>query len=427
MNFNRNTCKVPVTHNRLLEAHYLWHQAALCYHDPFRFRTHMNALIQALRNITFALQNEKRQIPGFEIWYKNWTDRIKRDEVLSWLNEARVKVVHKTDLETQSKAIATIQTYIDLAKVEMDIPPFLSPDAIVSHIMETLPTDIPCSVLDSAIVTIERQWVDKNLEGYELLDALAHAFEILRELVLDAHHISDCVNCGIDDPMHQIDLLQIKGKLPCMVDFNESRFKTFSISDGQQIKAGMRRFTPNKGNVRKASRRYRLKGRVPANIVSNDVVAFAESVVEYSKELLARDKHHTSIVFLRKPEGGWQMYNLMPKNRSEKFLLWRRLAEEAEMTNADALVDVHEVWMGRKELLVDEGLEPGEQPDRKEALQVTLFSSSGHNRVYVTPFSRGFAGRIIFGKTMVSEGDKPYYLLPILRKWGLDRLDLRTE
>ena len=59
MNFNRNTCKVPVTHNRLLEAHYLWHQAALCYHDPFRFRTHMNALIQALRNITFALQNEK--------------------------------------------------------------------------------------------------------------------------------------------------------------------------------------------------------------------------------------------------------------------------------------------------------------------------------------------------------------------------------
>ena len=52
----------------LEEAHRLWHRAAESYEDPEEFRMQLNALIQALRNVTFVLQKEKLKIQDFDRW-----------------------------------------------------------------------------------------------------------------------------------------------------------------------------------------------------------------------------------------------------------------------------------------------------------------------------------------------------------------------
>ena len=51
-----------VGHRRLEEVHSWWHGCEAHYGDPDAFRHHLNALIQALRNVTFALQAEKARI-----------------------------------------------------------------------------------------------------------------------------------------------------------------------------------------------------------------------------------------------------------------------------------------------------------------------------------------------------------------------------
>lgn len=114
----RVVCNVVQSHKRILEAHRLWHQALNCYFDPEGFRTNVNATIQALRNVTFAIQNEKHNIVNFETWYAEWQDRLKNDEIMRWLCDARTAIVHKKDLELHSSATVTIRCYETILKLQ---------------------------------------------------------------------------------------------------------------------------------------------------------------------------------------------------------------------------------------------------------------------------------------------------------------------
>jgi hypothetical protein len=60
---------------------------------PRLFLTDLNAAIQALRNITFRLQNEKSRIPDFERWYQGEQDAMRRDPLLARFHHSRNVVV----------------------------------------------------------------------------------------------------------------------------------------------------------------------------------------------------------------------------------------------------------------------------------------------------------------------------------------------
>src|SRR5208337_3068875 len=83
------SCPIPLTHSRLRHAHLLWHQALQNYHNPEAFRANLNATIEALRNVTFVLQNEKHVFLDFDKWYGRWQELLKTDPTAKWLNEAR--------------------------------------------------------------------------------------------------------------------------------------------------------------------------------------------------------------------------------------------------------------------------------------------------------------------------------------------------
>ena len=63
-----STCPIPFTHDRLFEMHHWWNEIARWYHEPQPFRYARGAFIQAARNVTFMLQNEKSVFEDFS-WY----------------------------------------------------------------------------------------------------------------------------------------------------------------------------------------------------------------------------------------------------------------------------------------------------------------------------------------------------------------------
>lgn len=74
------------------------------YHDADGFRFNMNAFIQALRNITFALQSEKRNIPNFDTWYEEKQSWMKESALLKNFVEGRNIVVKRGNLAIKSEA-----------------------------------------------------------------------------------------------------------------------------------------------------------------------------------------------------------------------------------------------------------------------------------------------------------------------------------
>src|SRR5262249_42462206 len=150
-------CPIPNTHRRLEEAHRLWHRGAQGYEDPDEFRTQLNALIQALRNVTFVLQKEHGAIPNFAAWYEPWQEILKQDGVLRWLVQARNFIVKQGDLETHSPATAWIQASWDIPQtVTFEVPPLVPTLAIAAKIL--VEQDIPDDVRDQGILTVERRW-----------------------------------------------------------------------------------------------------------------------------------------------------------------------------------------------------------------------------------------------------------------------------
>lgn len=179
-------CPLSGTHSRLNQAHALWHEALDAYDDPERFVTKLNALIEAMRNVTFVLQNELADLSDVrEDWYPAWQDDMRSDSRLKWLIGARNLVVHQGDLETHSKARAQIVgELIEGRSVDLDISPVAPAHAVMRELMLSALDDRVCR---EGTLVIERRWVVDEFPNDELLELLAHCFAVLSELVADGH------------------------------------------------------------------------------------------------------------------------------------------------------------------------------------------------------------------------------------------------
>ncbi len=102
------SCPLEPVHARMRDAIRLWIECLKNYHEPEAFRTFLNSCIQALRNVTFALQKNGDSIPYFPNWYETWREDFRRDPLLHWLVDARNRIVKEGDLSTKSLARASL-------------------------------------------------------------------------------------------------------------------------------------------------------------------------------------------------------------------------------------------------------------------------------------------------------------------------------
>lgn len=404
-------CPIPITHRRLEHAHRLWHQALRSYDDAEGFHTNLNALIEALRSVTFMLQSEKSEIPNFDSWYEGWQQSMKGDTVMAWLRDARTTVVHKGDLVTASTALATVHTNLSLATAAVVVPSAIPTTIVCEMLANSLPEPFS-SQPEYLVLSVERRWCVAELPDRELLDALAHAYELLIKIVREAHERSgQRLEDELQDTTHSSGL---EGRPTCMIVTTEARTVRISLADRRVLSPSLTVEPVSLEEAEVASRRYGFKERVAP---PEDPFAFAERLVMIAKGVLKKDKNHVRLVWLKTPSG-WTLQGMQAQDRVEKYVLMRRLAEEIQRVGATALVEISEMWVSSVEEY-RAGRMPENARDRGEALVVSAAKSDGAFRTYRTPFSRSILGNIRFEETTVFDESFPTYMTPVCEAWGL--------
>ena len=426
-------CPLPKTHRRLTEAHLLWHQTLDRYNDPDAFRANLNATIEALRNVTFVLQNEKAAFAQFDEWYGPWQARLKADAAAKWLHDARTTVVHQGELESHSTAVVRLVTWQDKVVARLSVPVQTRPSLILQNprLLDLLDKyQATSGEAKDAAIAIERRWSTEGLGDLELLEALAKVYGLLSDVVLDAHvHLKqcECIPTERDHPDFR-SIYHRTGTLECMAAGAERRTQVFKLSTGDELIAAETVWS-KPSDVRDALERYGLdKGDALAAWEKLDPIRFAEKILYQAKRMLSRDKNHQRMMFFRDGRGEWQMEVLFARDRTEKHLLMRKAAQIVESKGCDAVVEVGEMWSAAAESVPD--LDPNRIQDakgRQELLYVMVATREGISRSYMTPFTRGLFGGIKLGDTHQIDGQFPHYLEPILEVWRRQGVVQRSD
>ncbi len=83
------------TFDKLDEAKYFLSQLKKNIINVSIFRYNLSAFLSAIRSVTYFLQKECHNVPGFSEWYTKEQEKMKRDLYMKFLNDKRVLEVHK--------------------------------------------------------------------------------------------------------------------------------------------------------------------------------------------------------------------------------------------------------------------------------------------------------------------------------------------
>jgi hypothetical protein len=424
-------CPTPTAHKRLDEGHRWWHGCLANYDDPPAFRANLNACLQALRNVTWVLQKEHDLVPDFESWYPDWQQKMKDDPIMRWLVKSRNRVVKSSDLDLLSTATMRVAiAYSDIADVVARSLPGGGQEIRKSIPLEARPSEyfkyigeIPPGAWKHGSVLIERRWVDKALPDWELLDALAHCYGTLSQLLDDAHRrVGDECHVAVASPDGPKVLEKIpshEGRLPCMVTTLEARTRQYSISDGALLqKVNQDVNLEGVPPIATLKRRYRLDEFVDVRKVEKSIMELVDPLLAQAKKFLQKDKYHIFIAFLFKGLECVGANSVQFRDRATKFAYSRELAARVARDGITGLITIGEIWQS-KVVLDEDGvvLPAAEVPDRREALEVYAEDSSGRYVMKVAFFHRRF-GRIVFDEEVENtESAENNFMAPIREAW----------
>ena len=216
-------CPIPLTHDRLEEVHYWWHEMARNYHEPNQFRYSLGALVQAGRSVSFMLQKEKHVFADVR-WYQSWFEYSKKESVLSWLQSTRTDIVHRQALIPGSTL--ELRCIGDPRHPHGDDEDDLK-RCVVSPFQCTHYYIHAAPFTDHAH-EFERRWSMEGLEGRELLEVCADCFDRLDDMVHFAHQQ---LGVSMGSSRREGSLRS----LPCMEDTTPHRVARTVMRDGQEV------------------------------------------------------------------------------------------------------------------------------------------------------------------------------------------------
>lgn len=415
----RLTCNVVQAHKRILEAHRLWHQALLNYFDPEGFRTNINASIQAMRNVSFAVQNEKHNIANYDTWYSEWQANLKNDEIMRWLCDARTDIVHKKDLEMYSTAIITMRCYETILKANLNIPLFLSGKAIIQYLLKENIINEKLKNLD-AYATIERRWVVNNFPEYNVLYILGYGIGKLYLMVQEAHinRSIDIERCSVVDTIHKITIDE-NGIPACMNFTDQAMQETIGTKDFITRELSVKKMEINEKLARQSFYRYKkIMKDYPIRTIDNPF-EFGECLFHRAKQILQKDGYHINIIYTQTVDLKWELLNPIFEDQVSKHIFWNDLARRVKKENIIAIIFIAECWVGKIDLLIKSGLRASEQPERKEALSVDIFTANIQGKSYKCLYHKNKIGKLVFSNEIVETNDimNFNYIKPIVDVW----------
>jgi len=367
---------------RLFDARAHWVRALDAYFSPDDFRIEINACIQALRNVTFALQADKTSIPNFDHWYGAWQSRMRADAKMRWSVEARNTIVKAKDLELHSKLRASlVGSYLDSEVPTLQTQ--FSPQITTTNILaEFKKREVPPEYLQHAQLRIERRWVINDFPASEFLEVLAYCWNFLSRVLIDLP------NAQTGTPP-----AESRGLPPCMIDDGECRSIWVKVSTGEVCDLDTRSFdTVTREEIDPKAQaamleRYGL-GAIPTPAATgNELRDRAMFFFEMAKTMLKVDGHHVFAVMLFTRGGKTIFLELRPEDRSDKYRMWRTVASEVRRIQAHSIICIAEAWTAT----ISHGQpfqHAADVPNRGEALHLIAASEDGSGFALSAPFTR---------------------------------------
>jgi hypothetical protein len=428
-------CPIPKAHGRLADMYAIWHETLAVYPEPDAFRRRFNNLLQETRNVTFMLQTEKHVIPEFDAWYERWRAVMGATEVLKWSLDMRNQVVKRGDLEARSIArVSVLAAWDNPPAKEIEVPSKLGPEAIAQHLKHT---GIPEEFLPDAVAIVERRWVVASLPEREALDALAECYQVLYDLVSEAHDL-----CGVPMADDKIEAARPtwtehdrgRGRPAGMELSDELRTARLRLATGEWVSMERHAVHPSAEQIEASGKRWEEHyggmpkvDQGPVADSAEDVFATAEWFVQAAKKVLAADRYHLTMTWTIGPDGVTQDIH-RPEDRADKYILWNRLAEAIARRKDWGLVCVTEAWSYKGDyekagidLAKIRGVE--DIPGRGEELMVTAAYRDGQARMHHIAFTHSPEGQIVYGDESVyyTPGDLPNIFIPVMKVWQAQR------
>jgi hypothetical protein len=408
-------CPLQSAEKRLDDCLKLWQAARTNYFDPEGFRLQLNSCIQALRSVTFVLQKSKGQFPLFNKWYTPWQKKMGEDRIMRWLVDSRNTIVKEGDLEAFSEAaVALVNGWNEPPAFITRVEPFLSTEEIALRFLPVHSTSSP----QFGLIRVERRWVDSRLPADEILEALSHCFEMLSQLLRDAHRrLADEKGDSTCEWYKRFkdDSHLLPG---CMIKQETDRTVWLRVEDGRFVHMSVSSRPEKKGTAKIVKKRYRKIleecARSPVK-APEGLEAEAKMMFKLAKGVLQTDGYHIPMAFLGYPDGRRTHVAMEMPDRSSKYLAIRRLADLVKKTGAESVILISEAWVGPAED-IDRKIYPEDSPRCKEALQLIAAAKSGELYQHTILFRKDGDGRVVFEDEALDEG-VPYILLPVLQEW----------
>lgn len=310
------------------------------YFDPELFRLNLNQFLTTSRTITFIIQKNKKEIEGFDSWYKqNIIDRWRDDQLMTWAKDSRNLIEKEGDLEMFSEAKATlIFSYVE----EQDIAISTKHELLgigVKKLVRLAQKKFPSAVSDSAVIKSERRWVANTLENYELLHALNIIYSRMYECCKSLGDLlENPINADITTPS-SFDSLR-----------NEKRHVTYlKLNDYSTGKVLLKSKSYDSDLIPDS-----VKEKVSL-IESDGEVNCIDDLVKQISKLVEINfltyGHLVQVLFLFDKK--YRVIDILSTHfddQSDKYIFWRTAADRAKMMDAFGLVWASELWLRRQDI-----------------------------------------------------------------------------
>jgi len=414
MNKGKQKCPMPQTHGRLNEVFRLWHEAAEAYQEPDLFNMKLNAVIQAVRNVTFIMQSELSKHPDFNGWYKKQREKLASEKFMVKLRDSRNYVVKQGDLKKKSIAKVRILTHKNNPILTEVVSPTLTLPDLLEHYKGSVQNPNPHW---DVVLEIERNWIVNNFPEKEILLIIRDAYILLYKIIEDWHvkqgfNIDQCHNPGIkkDDFFRIMDLTKF------------FRLRA-SLNDGRKIDIRRKPFQLPHEMEKKAVKMYGIDKGGEETVVKPDWKDGPWGKINYfmktAQQILKADKYHHPMFHIFKGDAVLAVCPVAYTDRPSKYLAMREMAQDVGRLQADGFVFISETW--RSEVQYDnEGnlLPPDKVKNKVETLTIFIATADGRNKGYQAKFRRNMVGRIKFEKTTSFDLGEDSFLSPFIEIWN---------
>lgn len=421
---------LDTAYNRLDEAHRAWHTALDGYHRIEDFRAGVNTAIQALRNLTFALQKQKDSLPDFDAWYSGWQEKMRGSVILKELHEARNVIVKQEDLKLHSVATARTKGWVDIQKMAFTFDPTKDSYDVAEGFYNAYVVHLPIAeeMKHRLVFEFERKWVYDKLPDHELLDAIAQAYNFFSEMLKDAEQkfsIAPRENTSTGEYCEAE--LNDKGSLRCMILTPQERCLSFGVKDGGILLPRTERIHRNEADLMKVHEKYGdfwksdeieglLKGVFPDGHPFDQMKLFTQVALSNLK----RDGHlvPTSFIFKGSDDVPPMVISHPFLNQEHKLMAMSKVASQIVKNDAKSVLVVSELWQYNIEKRKGRIPTEGDTKNTQDLFQASCVTADKIMTVSIF-FHKNIFGKIKFSKVEVenqltTEEHHHYTILPLI-------------